>query len=394
MSSSGKHVTVLGGGSFGTAIANILADNGNQVSLWMRSEESVKDILSKNENVRYLPGVALNPQILPTTDILSSVENADIIFIAIPSSSFPNVVNTIKPSLNNNQVLVSTTKGIQAEGFRLMSQILKEETRCEHIGVLSGPNLAKEVTANSDMYGVELGGALKNIYAITAGMASAMGMGDNTKSMLITRSLAEMSRFAEKMGANPLTFLGLAGVGDLYVTCTSPLSRNFQVGQALAQGHSLEETLQNLGGTAEGVNTTRLVKEKADGMNVYMPLVNGLYEILFKNGQVKEVIKRLMLGEQNTDVEFVLPLNSEIKYYSGLSRHKKIFLTIFLNFLDLLLPRISFISSDTVTKNSLGSATQSKRSLMNPMFVCPKLGHRGLSSISFIYENPKSIIIG
>lgn len=339
MSSNGKRVTVLGGGSFGTAIANILADNGNQVSLWMRSEESVQDILSKNENVRYLPGVALNPNIMPTTDILSAVENADIIFIAIPSSSFPNIVNIIKPSLKNSQVLVSTTKGIQAEGFRLMSQILKEETPCEHIGVLSGPNLAKEVTArmltgtviaseselvrksvqeclsckyfrvyaNSDMYGVELGGALKNIYAITAGMASAMGMGDNTKSMLITRSLAEMSRFAEKMGANPLTFLGLAGVGDLYVTCTSPLSRNFQVGQALAQGHSLEDTLRNLGGTAEGVNTTRLVKEKADGMNVYMPLVNGLYEILFNNGQVKEVIKRLMLGEQNTDVEFVLP---------------------------------------------------------------------------------------
>ena len=163
------------------------------------------------------------------------------------------------------------------------------------------------VYANSDRFGVELGGALKNIYAIASGMAAAMGMGENTKSMLITRSLAEMSRFAARLGGNPMTFLGLAGVGDLYVTCTSPLSRNYQVGHALAQGRALDEILDNLGGTAEGVNTIRLVKGKSEELEVYMPLVHGLYEILFEEKELKDVIQKLMLGEQNTDVEFVLP---------------------------------------------------------------------------------------
>ena len=255
------NATVLGGGSFGTAIANILADNGHQVSLWMRNEQQVNDIKEKNENTRYLPGYKLNSSISPTTDLASVIQGADLIFVAIPSKSFAQVVQAASEWIKADQILVSTTKGIQEDGFRLMSQILKDQTCSEHVGVLSGPNLAKEIAAryltgtviasesekvrdtiqsalsceyfrvyaNSDTFGVELGGALKNIYAIASGMAGAMGMGENTKSMLITRSLAEMSRFAETLGANPLTFLGLAGVGDLFVTCSSPLSRNYQV---------------------------------------------------------------------------------------------------------------------------------------------------------------------
>ncbi|MCG8537836.1 MAG: glycerol-3-phosphate dehydrogenase, partial [Pseudomonadales bacterium] len=152
-----------------------------------------------------------------------------------------------------------------------------------------------------------LGGVLKNIYAVASGIAAALGMGDNTKSMLITRSLAEMSRFAARLGANPMTFLGLAGVGDLFVTCTSPLSRNYQVGYNLAKGKKLEDILENLGGTAEGVNTIALVKQKSVELEVYMPLVHGLHEILFEDKALMDVIKHLMLGEQNTDVEFVLP---------------------------------------------------------------------------------------
>lgn len=334
-----EHITVLGGGSFGTAIANIVADNGYPVKLWMRDAEVVNGIRVTHENTRYLPGKQLNPAIEPTTDLADAVSTATIIFVAIPSKAFRTVLRNAHAHFNPDQVLVSTTKGIEEDGFLMMSQILAQETPCELIGVLSGPNLAKEIAnrtltgtviasehesvrtrvqqvlscnyfrvyANNDVFGVELGGALKNIYAIAAGMASALGMGENTKSMLITRSLAEMSRFAARLGGNPLTFLGLAGVGDLFVTCTSPLSRNYQVGFALAQGQGLNDILSHLGGTAEGVNTIRLVRKWSDELEVYMPLVHGLHEIIFEGKQLKEVIKRLMLGEQNSDVEFVLP---------------------------------------------------------------------------------------
>ena len=339
MSTPSETITVLGGGSFGTAIANIVADNGYPVRLWMRDEDIVVAIRDTHENSRYLPGKKLNAAIHPTTSLEEAVTDATIIFVAIPSKAFRKVVQQAKPRLNSHQILVSTTKGIEAEGFLMMSQILAQEAPECQIGVLSGPNLAKEIAqrmltgtviasesedvrtrvqqvlscsyfrvyANNDVFGVELGGALKNIYAIASGMASAMGLGENTKSMLITRSLAEMSRFAARLGGNPMTFLGLAGVGDLFVTCTSPLSRNYQVGHALAKGQQLDDILANLGGTAEGVNTIRLVKEQSTVLEVYMPLVHGLHEIIFEGKQLKEVIQRLMLGEQNSDVEFVLP---------------------------------------------------------------------------------------
>ena len=334
-----ENVTVLGGGSFGTSIANILADNGHNVTLWMRDAELVTNIAEHHENTRYLPGKPLNPSIKPTTDLQQAVTSAGILFVAIPSKAFRSVVLQVREWLTPDQVLVSTTKGIEADGFLLMSQILEADTNCPLIGVLSGPNLAKEIAqrtltgtviaseheevreriqqalsckyfrvyANSDRFGVELGGVLKNIYAVASGIAAALGMGDNTKSMLITRSLAEMSRFAARLGANPMTFLGLAGVGDLFVTCTSPLSRNYQVGYNLAKGKKLEDILENLGGTAEGVNTIALVKQKSVELEVYMPLVHGLHEILFEDKALMDVIKHLMLGEQNTDVEFVLP---------------------------------------------------------------------------------------
>ncbi|MEE9253494.1 MAG: NAD(P)H-dependent glycerol-3-phosphate dehydrogenase, partial [Pseudomonadales bacterium] len=162
------------------------------------------------------------------------------------------------------------------------------------------------VYASADVYGVELGGALKNIYAIACGMASALGVGQNTIGLLITRSLAEMSRFAVGLGADPLTFLGLAGVGDLMVTCTSPLSRNFQVGYRVAQGKSLDQAMDELGKLAEGVNTLRLVSAKAKELDVYMPLAQGLHEILFEGQNLPQVIERLMAGQQGRDVEFVV----------------------------------------------------------------------------------------
>ena len=271
-------IAILGGGSFGTALSDISANNGHNVRLWMRNPEQVQGINNDHVNHRYLPGFSIHPSVSASTDLQTVLADADIVLIAIPSKSFRSVVQQAGDRLKG-KIVVSTTKGIEPVTFDLMSEILKEELSDIRMGVLSGPNLAKEIVAkavtasviasededlceivqsvlhcdyfrvysNHDVYGVELAGALKNIYAIVTGMGTAMKMGENTKSMLITRSLAEMSRFAVKLGANPLTFLGLAGVGDLIATCTSSLSRNFQVGYALGQGKTLKQAEESLG---------------------------------------------------------------------------------------------------------------------------------------------------
>ncbi|HMY28593.1 MAG TPA: glycerol-3-phosphate dehydrogenase, partial [Agitococcus sp.] len=163
------------------------------------------------------------------------------------------------------------------------------------------------VFANTDIYGVELSGALKNIYAIATGMAQANKVGENTRSMLLTRALAEMSRFAVQLGANPLTFLGLAGVGDLFATCSSPLSRNYQVGFALGSGKKLNDIIADLEQTAEGINTIKQVKQQADKLGVYMPIVSGLYEVIYNEKPIAEVAAKMMNSGQRSDVEFVLP---------------------------------------------------------------------------------------
>lgn len=331
-------VAVLGGGSFGTAIANIIACNNHQTCLWMRSAEQAEKCKTERQNARYLPGYPLTEKLVITADLADAVGEADLVFVSIPSHSLRTVARQIKPLLATRTVVVSTAKGIEpGEGFTLMSQILEQELAGHPIGVLSGPNFAKEIVqqqqtgtviaseddgvidivqqtlkspsfrvyANHDRYGVELGGALKNIYAIICGMAAALGAGHNTQAMLLTRSLAEMGRFAQTMGANPMTFLGLAGVGDLILTCTSDLSRNYRVGYALGQGQQLDDVVASLGQVAEGVNTLRQVKQKADELQVYMPLVTGLYAVLFQNKAIAEVAHGLMVGEQANDVEFL-----------------------------------------------------------------------------------------
>ncbi len=334
-------ICVLGGGSFGTAIANIAATNGFETTLWMRDQQRADEINAVHVNRKYLPDAVLSEALRATTNLEAAVIQADLVFVSVPSKSFRQVVQEAKIYSNKSQYWISTTKGIEEAGFSLMSDILTSELPANSVGVLSGPNLAKEVAlgcltatviastsdelrtrvqealsnaafrvyANTDMYGVELGGALKNIYAIISGMAAARSLGENTKAMLITRSLAEMSRFAVEMGANPMTFLGMAGVGDLIVTCTSSLSRNFRVGFALGNGESLEETVNNLGEVAEGVNTTRIIYLKSEEMGVDMPLVKGLYKIIYDDIPLDKVITQLMLRDQNSDVEFILPRN-------------------------------------------------------------------------------------
>ncbi len=339
MSDVTMRVAVLGGGSFGTALASIAADNGARVCQWLRDPELAAQINREHRNGRYLPDYAINPAVTASTEMAEVLEGAELVLVAIPSQAFREVVRQARPWLDAKQILVSTTKGIQEDGFKLMSQILEEETGFAHIGVISGPNLASEVAqkqltatviasddpetrtrvqtalgcdyfrvyASNDRFGVELGGALKNLYAIAAGMAAALGMGENTRSMLMTRALAEMGRFAVARGANPMTFLGLAGVGDLIVTCSSNLSRNYRVGYALGEGRTLDEAVASLGQVAEGVNTVRLVREKAHEDGVYMPLAEGLYQVLFNGVPAREMARLLMRGEQSSDVEFVLP---------------------------------------------------------------------------------------
>lgn len=333
---SKQTIAVLGGGSFGTAIANIIATNEYRTFLWMRDEEKAQNAQQQRENAQYLPGYKLHDNLTIQADLKSIVQQSDVVFISIPSKSFRDVTQQVAPFLKSGAMVISTTKGIEPEGFFLMSQILEQELGDVPIGVLSGPNFAKEIVekqqtgtviasesgdviervqtllcsdtfrvyANHDRYGVELGGALKNIYAIVCGMAAALGSGHNTQAMLLTRSLAEMGRFASELGANPMTFLGLAGVGDLILTCTSDLSRNYRVGYAIGKGKDLDSAVREVGQVVEGVNTVRLVKQKAEELGVYMPLVSGLHAVLFEQRAIADIAHGLMVGEQNSDVEY------------------------------------------------------------------------------------------
>lgn len=336
-------VTVLGGGSFGTAMANTAAKNGCKTTLWIRDAGYAEQMNQSHVNERYLPDFVLDSALHISSDLEQSVRNSDLILVTIPSHSFRDVIQKIKPYISA-QAVISLTKGIEANTFRFMSEIIRDELPEVAYGVLSGPNLAKEIVAgmpagsvvashselvrgavqhalhsatfrifaSDDVHGVELGGALKNIYAVAMGMAAAHHVGENTRSMIITRALAEMSRFAVELGANPLTFLGLSGVGDLFATCSSNLSRNYRVGYALGQGKTLEQATQELGQTAEGINTIIQVRKRAKELNVYMPITNALYEVIFENAPALDVALTLMKSGYRSDVEFVLP-HQEIK---------------------------------------------------------------------------------
>lgn len=328
-------IAVLGGGSFGTAISNIIAGNGYATYLWMRDGNRAKKCQQERENPEYLPGYILHENLTVTDDLAACVKQCDVLVISVPSKSFREVTRLVAPYIQPGCIVLSTTKGIEPDSFCLMSQVLEQELQDVSIGVLSGPNFAKEIIANHytgsviassepavceciqrvfsshtfriysnpDRFGVELGGTLKNIYAIVTGMATALGCGQNTIAMLLTRSLAEMGRFARELGGDSMTFLGLAGVGDLILTCTSDLSRNYRVGFAVGKGKSLDDALLEIGQVAEGVNTLHMVKEKADELGVYMPLVQGLHSVLFEGRDIISVVQGLMTGEMASDVD-------------------------------------------------------------------------------------------
>ncbi len=329
-------VAIVGAGNFGTAIANIIADNDVAVRLWMRDEALLADIRDHGENRRYLPGHALAKRVEPTVDLGWAVRDSEVVFVAVSSASFRTVAGSLASLVRPGTCVISATKGVEEEGFQLMSQILEETLPKARIGVVSGPNLAEEmadghytgtvvasrheglcatvqeilksptfrVYTSGDVHGVELGGALKNVYGIVCGIATALNVGQNALAMLVTRSLAEMGRFATSLGAEPYTFLGLAGVGDLFATCTSPLSRNFQLGARLARGATMDEAMADLGKLAEGVNTVRAVHAKSAEQGIYMPLADALYRLLFEAGDLAVIIGELMTSEQGIDVEF------------------------------------------------------------------------------------------
>lgn len=347
----------LGGGSFGTAMANLAAKNGCDSTLWVRNKRTVKSLNKYRINKKYLPNYTLDDRLKFSHDLKDAVKDKDIIFVAVPSSAFRETLKNIAPFITGQSV-ISLTKGMEKDTFAMMSDIIKDELPEVNFGVMSGPNLAVEIMdnmpsatviasdseplrhavqaalhsaffrvfASDDVRGVELGGALKNIYAIAMGMAAAYDVGENTKAMLLTRALAEMSRFGVSEGANPLTFLGLSGVGDLYATCSSELSRNYRIGNMLGRGISLEAAIKKLGQTAEGINTIEQVHEKASKDGIYMPITHALYAVIYEDKAALGVALHLMEAGFRSDVEFVMPhdhsnesLNAQIKAASEAS---------------------------------------------------------------------------
>ena len=331
-----KEIAVLGGGSWGTVLANLAAINGNKVTLWMRDEANVESINTNSLNTKYLPDYLLDRQLVATSNI-EDIESSLLVLFCVPSNSFKEVLLKSIKYVNPEALFISATIGIEEKGFLLMSQILENEIKSHDIGVISGPNLALEISqnqltgtviaskskklteecikifasdsfriyTNSDPYGVELGGALKNIYAIACGIADGLQSGENTVGMIMTRGLAEMSRFAVNQGADPMTFLGLSGVGDLITTCASPLSRNHAFGKLIGKGYQVDEAQKEIGQTTEGLKTLKVVWNKSKEEGVDMPIVNSLYKIIYENEPLEGSIKKVLGTDQPKDVEFL-----------------------------------------------------------------------------------------
>ena len=341
-----KKIAVLGGGSFGTVLANLSASNGFETSLWVRDTEQALRINAEGTNTTYHPELKLSDKIIASESLEQCISGADLILVATPSAIFENIVKRLKPLVKDNMHIVSCTKAIAKNPMRTMTEIISHELETvigDQFGVLSGPNLAKEIAnekvagsviaslnselkaliknalesekfkiyESADVKGVEYAGALKNIYAICCGIGDKLDVGENAIGLIITRSMTEMSKFAVHKGANPITFLGLAGMGDLVATCTSKLSRNFSLGRRLAKGDSLEEAKASIGQVAEGVRTLEVVYEEANDNNLAMPLVNALHKIVFENANPNILMDDLISHPDHLDVEFAGGIGNE-----------------------------------------------------------------------------------
>lgn len=324
-----KRISIIGAGSWGTALAVVAARSGQEVKLWSRNEKVIDSINREHVNSVYLAGTTLPPGVRATANITAVMEGAEIVMLAAPSHATRDLLTVIVPSLNSDMIVVSATKGIEiATGKRIsqvVSDVVPEHVRPRFV-CLSGPSFAKEVAerhptavvaasqdsvaarlvqselsfdnlriyTNNDVVGTEVGGSVKNVMAIAAGMLTGLGFGSNSVAALITRGLAEMTRFGLSQGARLETLVGLAGLGDLVLTCTGSLSRNRFVGHELGRGRSLEEISAGMYEIAEGVKTTLAVKRLADRVGVEMPITNEVHAVLYEQKSARDATNELM----------------------------------------------------------------------------------------------------
>lgn len=336
------HIGLIGAGSWGTSLAILLAEKGSRVHLWVRRPELLERMLETSENTDYLPGRKLPEQITLTYDLEQAVSGKDVIVLAVPSHAVEETVQKFQPLLEQRPgtIIVNTAKGLAGRSHQRLSQVILQsmpQLDPGRIAVLSGPNHAEEVSrglptatvvastnretaetiqdlfmapylrvyTNPDIVGVELGGALKNIIAIGAGVCEGLNFGDNTKAALLTRGLVEITRLGLAMGAQSRTFSGLTGVGDLFVTCSSTHSRNRYVGLMLGQGKKLEQITASMKMVAEGIETTRAAHTLSRVHEVEMPITREVYGILFEGIKPQEAVINLMKREKTKEIEEV-----------------------------------------------------------------------------------------
>lgn len=325
-----ERIGVIGAGNWGTALANLLAKKGHEVTLWSFEADVAEGINLRHENPKYLKGIALDERLKASTSLRDTVAAAPWIVSVSPAQHVRRVMSEAASHLHRDAVVVSASKGIEIATLESMDAVLREVTPHQPAPVfLSGPSFALElaremptavtvastdpgnsgatqnlfqtayfrVYTSDDVIGVELGGALKNVIAVAAGMAAGLGLGHNTLAALMTRGLAEITRLGVALGANPLTFAGLAGMGDLILTCTGDLSRNRAVGFALGQGKKLDEILSGMDMVAEGVSTARATYALARKTGIEMPIVDQVYAVLFEDVPAREAVEALMLRE-------------------------------------------------------------------------------------------------
>lgn len=327
-------IGVIGAGSWGTALAWLLTNNGHEVTLWSHREEDARLLQKERENKSKLPGVIFQENLQVTGDLKSAVEDKEVLVLAVPSPAVRSTSQKMKSYIRKNQLIVNVAKGVEAESLLTMSQMIEQVIPQANVAVLSGPSHAEEVgkglpttcvigakekqTAeylqeifmssvfrvytSPDILGIELGAALKNVIALAAGVADGMGYGDNTKAALITRGIAEISRLGIAMGARAETFFGLSGIGDLIVTCASVHSRNRKAGYLMGKGYTMQEAMDEVKMVVEGVHSAKAALSLSEKYNVEMPIIMEVNKVLFENKKAADAVNELMLRMKKDEI--------------------------------------------------------------------------------------------
>ncbi len=330
-----RNVAVIGAGSMGIAMAVLLSKNGNNVRVWSPMNDEINMLKANKEHLTRLPGVKIPDSVEFTTDVEIAAKNCDVVVLAVPSQTTRQNCKSLSKIISKDTIIVTCSKGIEDDTCKLLSEIMQEELPNNNIAVLSGPSHAEEIArdipttvvaaseksqvaqflqdlfmtpnfrvyTNTDVVGVELGGALKNIIALCAGISDGLGYGDNTKAALMTRGIAEISRLGVAMGGKVDTFSGLTGVGDLIVTCTSMHSRNRRAGILIGQGKSVKEALEEVNMVVEGVATTKPAYELAKKLGVSMPITNEAYSILYEQKDPRFAVGDLMTRDKKNEMQ-------------------------------------------------------------------------------------------